>query len=121
DSNAATVTVTVAPDDPPPTGEAPVFRSAASAAVTKASGAILTIARPAGVQAGDLLLAQIRHRTLTTLTPPAGWTHLGTIDNYRALHSVYYKIAGASEPASYAFDQGNDGGRMAGGIGAYTG
>src|SRR5690606_24824867 len=64
DSNVATVTVTVLDDTP--VGPAPVFRSASSAIVTGASGTTLTIPRPAGVQAGDLLLAQIRHRSLTT-------------------------------------------------------
>jgi hypothetical protein len=79
------------------------------------------MARPAGVHAGDLLLAQIRHRSTTTLTPPAGWTHVGTITRATAHHGVYYKIAGSSEPTSYAFNQGDSAGRMAGGIGAYLG
>ena len=119
-SNVATVAVTVTPDDPPP-GGAPVFRSASSAIVTASSGATLTIARPAGVQAGDLLLAQIRHRSSGTLAAPPGWTELGTIVRSRAHHGVYYKFAGSSEPASYTFNQGDDTGRMAGGIGAYAG
>jgi hypothetical protein len=118
DSNVATVTVTVANE---PSGDPPVFRAAASASITSASGTTLTIARPSGVQAGDLLLAQIRHRSTTTLTPPAGWTHLNTIAQSVANHGVYYKVAGSSEPASYAFNQGDNAGRMAGGIGAYIG
>jgi len=119
DSNTATVTVTVA--DPPPPPETPLFRSAASAIVTGASGTTLTIARPDGVEPGDLLLAQIRHRSTSTLTPPAGWTEISTITRSTAHHGVYYKIADASEPTSYVFNQNTNAGRMAGGIGAYIG
>jgi hypothetical protein len=119
DSNVATVTVTVADQPPPPT--TPVFRAAASAIVTGASGTTLTIARPDGVEPGDLLLAQIRHRSTSTLTAPAGWTQVATITRSTAHHGVYYKIAGASEPASYGFNQNTNAGRMAGGIGAYLG
>jgi hypothetical protein len=119
-SNVATVTVTVTGGGGSPPAP-PAFRSATSAAVTGSSGTTLTIARPAGVQAGDLLLAQIRHRSTTTMTAPAGWTEIDTITQSVANHGVYYKIAGGSEPASYAFGQGNDAGRMAGGIGAYSG
>jgi hypothetical protein len=118
-SNVATVTVTVF--NASGGGGAPAFRSAASAIVTGASGTTLTIARPNGVQAGDLLLAQIRHRSLSTLTPPTGWTEITTIAQSTAHHGVYYKIASGSEPASYQYNQNADAGRMAGGIGAYIG
>jgi hypothetical protein len=114
------VTVTVSPEGTP--GAAPAFRSAASAILTGASGTALTIARPSGVQAGDLLLAQIRYRDpVTGLTAPAGWTLVGTITSGQANHAVLYKVATASEPTSYTFNQGTSAGRMAGGIGAYTG
>jgi hypothetical protein len=118
-SNVATVTVTVA--DPPPPPETPLFRSAASAIITGASAPTMTIARPTGVEPGDLLLAQIRHRSTSTLTPPPGWTEIATITRSTAHHGVYYKIAGTSEPTSYTFDQNANAGRMAGGIGAYIG
>ncbi|HUP75158.1 MAG TPA: hypothetical protein VM282_19090, partial [Acidimicrobiales bacterium] len=114
------VTVTVAEQGAP--GVAPLFRSASSAALTGASGTTLTVSRPAGVQVGDLLLAQIRYRNPATgLIAPAGWTLVGTVTAGQANHQVYYKIATASEPLSYAFTQGSDAGRMSGGIGAYSG
>ncbi|HUP76711.1 MAG TPA: hypothetical protein VM282_26990, partial [Acidimicrobiales bacterium] len=114
------VTITVAEQGTP--GVAPLFRSASSAALTGASGSVLSLLRPDGVQAGDLLLAQIRYRDSTLgLTAPAGWTLVGNIVRSQANHAVYYKIAGASEPAGYAFDQNTDAGRMAVGIGAYVG
>jgi hypothetical protein len=116
-SNVATVAITVTD-----VLSAPVFRSASSASLTKAGGSILTISAPAGVQPGDLLLAHIRYRGATpNLTVPAGWTLIGTIPGDQANHSVYYKIAGSGEPASYQFNQNTNAGRMAGGIGAYAG
>jgi len=116
-SNLATVSVTVTEVLP-----APVFRSSSSAALTGAKGSILTIAAPTGVQPGDLLLAQIRYRGATpNLTVPAGWTLVGTIPGDQANHSVYFKIAATGEPASYQFNQNTNAGRMAGGIGAYSG
>jgi hypothetical protein len=114
------MTVTVAEEGTP--GVAPSFRSASSAALTGASGSVLSLPRPAGVQVGDLLLAQIRYRNSTLgLTAPAGWTLVGTITASQGNHAVLYKIATASEPLSYAFDQNANAGRMAGGIGAYSG
>jgi hypothetical protein len=116
------VTVTVSDAD---VAQAPVFRSSASAAITSANGSILTIARPAGVDPGDLMIAQIRYRNTVdgpNLTPPEGWVELGTIvDNSQSHHTVLYKFAGLSEPVQYSFDQNSDAGRMAGGIGAYIG
>jgi hypothetical protein len=46
---------------------------------------------------------------------------VGTITQSEAHQRVFYKIAGASEPTSYVFTQSASQGRMAGGIGAYTG
>jgi hypothetical protein len=118
------VTVTVSDGDPGG-GQAPQFRSSASATITGASGSVLTIARPAGVQAGDVLVAQIRYRTTSSgspnLTAPPGWIVVGTIVESHANHTVLYRIAGDSEPAGYAFDQNTNAGRMSGGIGAYVG
>jgi hypothetical protein len=117
ESSDATVTVTVSEVFP-----APVFRSASSAALTGAKGSILTIPAPSGVQPGDLLLAHIRYRGATpNLTVPVDWTLVGTIPGDQSNHSVYYKVAGPSEPASYQFNQNSNSGRMAGGIGAYSG
>jgi hypothetical protein len=90
--------------------------------VIKPKGSILTIPAPSGVQPGDLLLAHIRYRGATpNLTVPAGWTLVGTIPGDQSHHSVYYKVAGSAEPASYQFNQNTDAGRIAGGIGAYSG
>ncbi|HVR31602.1 MAG TPA: Ig-like domain-containing protein [Acidimicrobiia bacterium] len=118
------VTVTVS-DGAPGGGQAPQLRSAASAAVTSAGGSTITVSRPAGLEPGDLLIAQVRYRDAATgaanLTAPPGWNHLGTIADGSANHTVLYKIAGQSEPTAYTFDQNADAGRMSAGIGAYVG
>jgi hypothetical protein len=93
------VTPTVTPT---PTG-APVFRSQAS--VTNGT----TVNKPAGVAAGDLLLATMEvDADPATVTGPAGWTRLmdtvGGGGTSMAYHTqVWWKLAGASEPASYTW------------------
>jgi hypothetical protein len=84
----------------------------------------LTIARPAGVVAGDVMLAQINVRggTGVTITPPAGWVLVtnGRINSTTILaQAVYYKVAGASEPVNYAWSFTS--GRASGGIAAFRG
>jgi hypothetical protein len=103
----------------PPPGAGIAFRSASSAANTTAT--TLVIPAPAGVVAGDALLASVAARGAPVLTPPAGWTLVrldlsgGTIRQ-----AVYVKIAGASEPASYSFGL-SSAQSAAGGIVAYSG
>ncbi len=81
----------------------PVFRSASN--VTNG----LTVTKPSGVVAGDLLLATMEvDADPVTVTGPSGWTLLmdtpGAIGTASAFHSqVWYKVAGASEPTSYAW------------------
>jgi hypothetical protein len=76
------------------------FRSQAGAILTGAVGAggSLVINKPAGVLAGDVLIAVVT--TWQTISgAPAGWTLLGSGTGVWFLH----KIAGAAEPASYSF------------------
>jgi hypothetical protein len=82
----------------------PTFRAVSSAATT---GATLTIARPAGTVTDDVMIASIGIRpTTATITPPAGWILVTRLDNGSPNANslvVYLKVAGAAEPASYAF------------------
>lgn len=86
-----------------PSCATPAFRSIA----TTTNGT--TVAKPAGVQAGDFLLAALEYDASSlVITPPAGWTLVrdqlaaaGTPDAWHAL--VYSHVATASEPASYTF------------------
>src|SRR5687768_16043491 len=96
------------------------FRSASS--LGNGGEASLAITKPAGVAAGDFLIAQISHRSgpALTITPPdATWNLIRTDSNGTTITSaLYYKIAGSSEPVSYTWTF-SAGVKAAGGIIAY--
>lgn len=98
------------------------YRSSATA-VKAGGGTTLSIAKPAGVASGDLLLAQIAVRggTSVAITAPAGFTTLdSTANSTQVRQGIYHKIASSSEPASYTFSfSANQ--QAAGAIGAFTG
>lgn len=79
---------------------------------TTAGGSNITsiqVAVPSGVQAGDLLLAQVSINSNRTVTAPSGWTlierrqHDPSSTSY-GFSQLYYRIASASEPASYTWN-----------------
>ncbi|MCY1043672.1 cell wall anchor protein [Corallococcus sp. bb12-1] len=83
----------------------------------------LTLTKPAGTVAGDVLLARIVNRNVVAAvaTPPAGWTFLRSDQSASQIKAwVFYKVATASEPASYAFtlDLASN---LAGSISAFSG
>lgn len=92
---------------------------------TSAVSRQLAVSVPAGLQSGDLLVAQIAVRGggASVITAPAGWT-LVRRDNFSTsiAQAVYSRLvsAPAAEPASYIwnFNNAND---AAGGIAAYAG
>ncbi len=81
----------------------------------------ISLAKPAGVVAGDVLLASIDTRGSSTVSAPAGWTLVQMHINGTSLRkSTYVKAAGAAEPASYTWTFSAN--RLAAGaIHAYTG
>ena len=86
-----------------------VFRDASTAS-DSSSGAAVTIARPPGTVAGDLLVAQVdfhTHAFVGTISAPAGWTTV-RVDNdtNHEIQGVFWKFAGSSEPATYTFTNG---------------
>lgn len=93
---------------------------------TTASGKSITslaIAKPAGTVAGDVLLARIinRNNVAAVATPPAGWALLRSDQSASQIKAwVFYKVAGAAEPASYTFsiDLASN---MAGSLSAFSG
>ena len=88
----------------PPPG-AITFRGASSAA--NATATTLVLPKPAGVVAGDVLLAAVAARGGPAITPPAGWTLVRLDANGSTLRqAIYVHMAGASEPASYTFTPG---------------
>lgn len=74
------------------------------------SGASLVITRPADAQVGHLLVAQVTfhtHSFVGTITPPSGWTTIRVDDDTNhEMQGVFWKLVGASEPASYTFTNG---------------
>jgi hypothetical protein len=84
----------------------PAFRSAST--VTNGT----TVSRPSGVVSGDLLLATLEvDADPATVSAPAGWTKLldtvAAPGTGNAFHTqVWWKLAGASEPASYSWTVG---------------
>lgn len=76
-----------------------------------------TFGKPAGVAAGDLMLASfITRQSVAVDTVPAGWQLLLTEGEMR----IYHKTAGASEPSQYTWGL-SQAQRWAGGITAYRG
>jgi hypothetical protein len=81
----------------------PTFRAASTA--TNAS----SVNKPAGVAAGDLLLASLEiDADPVSVTGPAGWTRIsdtlvggGTSSVFHA--QLWYHVAGSSEPSSYGW------------------
>src|SRR5437667_1919810 len=83
----------------------------------------LTISKPTGVVAGDVLVASVDAAggTGTTITAPSGWTSIRRDNSGTTLaKETYYKVAGSSEPASYSWGLGSSNVRASGGIFAYA-
>ena len=86
-----------------------------------ASGS-LTISRPTGAAAGDVLVAGITwfgdHATYSP-TAPSGWTVIRANGDNTIGQFTYYRVVTASEPTSYTWTGRAD--SAAGGVTAYTG
>ena len=81
-----------------------------SAVTTAATyGSSLALSRPATTASGDVLIASVYARLAgsSTITPPSGWTLIrrdSSTSGYSSLtQALYYKVAGSSEPTSYAW------------------
>jgi PKD repeat protein len=98
------------------------FRAAGTLTTSTSSGTH-TVNYPAGVAAGDLLVIQMVV-TVGTLTTPAGWTNLYgpfTESGFgAAVHYLFYKIAGGSEPSTMTVTK-SAGNAAAAVMSAYTG
>ena len=85
-------------------GGTPVYESVASLDYG-AYGTSFVVDKPTGTVQNDLLVFCTLQNTTTTITPPAGLTELVTGGTTRT-YGIWYKIAGASEPANYTFAAG---------------
>jgi hypothetical protein len=83
------------------------FRSA-STAQTGSGATSIALNVPAGVVAGDVMIASIAAEGSGSFTPPSGWSSTGLFagaTNF-GFSGVYYHVAGSSEPASYTWGLG---------------
>lgn len=85
-------------------------RSSSSSPGAAFGASTVTLTKPAGTVAGDLLVAVIMQAKEATTAPtaPTGWTQSGSIAGgaragANGASAVFTKVAGASEGASYAF------------------
>ncbi|MDQ1444566.1 MAG: hypothetical protein QOI20_1030, partial [Acidimicrobiaceae bacterium] len=81
------------------------FRAAAAGS-NGAGGTSLSLARPAGTLAGDVLLAQVTAAggTGVSTTAPAGWSLLSSQANGTAVREeIYWRVAAAGDPAAWAW------------------
>ncbi len=70
----------------------------------------IPITKPAGVTAGNVLIVTITASgSDVAITPPAGWVLVASnpAGGANCGSIVYYKVAGAAEPASYLFTSGS--------------
>jgi hypothetical protein len=101
---------------PAPAGiTAPLFRSETHYNYPGGGSGMIYLTKPTGTIAGDILIAAIAHAKASSaqndLVPNAGdgWAKIGTStvvtdSGLYAKLEVWWKRAGASEPASYGFD-----------------
>lgn len=81
---------------------APTFVDGASG--YSASSTTVNVAKPSGVQSGDLLLAVLACATNRTFTTPAGWTLLtDDSDGDDLTVRTYYRVVDGSEGASFTY------------------
>ena len=80
------------------------FRSAATAQ-TGSGATSIAVNVPAGVVAGDVMIAVIDAEGSGTFTAPTGWSSTGLFAGTREFgyRGVYFHVAGSSEPASYSW------------------
>ena len=62
---------------------------------------VITLNKPAGVASGNILIAAITQGN-SAITAPSGWILIASSNNWSPSY-VYYKVAGASEPANYTW------------------
>ena len=125
-ATATTVrTVTATPTATPTPASNITFVGASSLADSASAVSSISISAPSGIRSGDILVAEliVYDATATDVpTAPSGWTsirHDAVSNGNKATSWLYYKVAGASEPASYGWNLGSN--WVAGVIGAWRG
>lgn len=85
-------------------------------------GTSITLSKPANTQPGQVMIAQLVSRSVNAVVAPFGWTCPSSTDHSLsgARMVLCWKVAGASEPASYGFSTSDSNGK-AGGIETWSG
>jgi hypothetical protein len=83
------------------------FRSAETAQ-TGSGATSIAVNVPAGVVAGDVMIASIDAEGTGSFTAPSGWSSAGLFSGttFFGFAGVYFHVAGSSEPASYSWGLG---------------
>ena len=119
-----TITVAAAPTPPPPPSPTPGSISVAGTSTTySATATPITLSKPAGTAAGDILVASITADLNPTMSAvPAGWTPVvkGLSVGSGARIFSYYHVVDSADPASYTWTT-STAVKWSGGITAYRG
>ena len=102
---------------------APIARQGISTTVNTTATTSVTIAKPSGTVAGDMLVSCLASNgtKVSSTGVPAGWTQIAAVLQGTSTRAFgYYKVAGASEPASYTWTL-NASVANSGGIARYSG
>lgn len=93
---------------------APAFRAAAYAGDASTPYRDVTVTKPTGTVENDILIGvmQVGNSSGSVSTPPSGWTQITTDSNTGQTCIAFWKRAGGSEPASYAWNMDVGGGNM---------
>ena len=93
---------------------------AASTANNGSGAKTIVIDVPPGTVEGDVMMASVAVTGTTAPTTPSGWTVAKSSTETGLRQATYYRVAGASEPASYSWSLGSSR-AAAGGIATYSG
>jgi hypothetical protein len=98
------------------------FRSGATAQ-TGSGATSIAVNVPAGVVAGDVMIASIAAEGGGNFTAPSGWssTNLFAGATKFGTEGVYFHVAGSSEPTSYSWGMGSTPRKATGKIASYVG
>jgi len=103
--------------------EATIAFRAATSVNRQTSTSACTMSKPTGTVKDDVMIAAFQFAKGSSVTPPTGWNVIIRTDDTTNSMSIisYYKVASASEPASYTWTLAPVSGWCAGGIQAYIG
>jgi RHS repeat-associated protein len=98
----------------------PTHRATTQTSTGTPASTSLTLTRPAGTVAGDVLVASIVTSTAAAITAPTGWVQAARKSTTGTTTTVYARTATGSDPSNWVFTFATST-RAAGGLSAYTG